>query len=109
MATLVANYSFLLSGDNASGAGSVILDNRRSLNYGLLLYATYSPSAVLSLQASHDGTGWLNVLTVTGTPTSGTAQVSAYYPYLRGVKVTGWSTTASAIMFWAGGLNSTLG
>jgi len=95
----------LLSGTTASGAGGA-LDLRASRNYGYLFYATYSPSAILKLEASHDSTGWLPVLTVTGTPTSGTAQISAFYPYVRGVFVTGYSTTGSANMFYQPGLDT---
>lgn len=95
----------LLSGTTASGAGAA-LDLRSTRNYGYLFFATYSPSAILKLEASHDRTGWLPVLTVTGTPTSGTAQISAFYPYVRGVFVTGYSTTGSANMFYQPGIDT---
>jgi len=105
MANVYSNPAgFLLSGTTASGAG-VVMDTRKTTNYGYLEYATYSPSAILKLEASHDGTGWLPVITVTGTPTSGTAQISAYYPYVRGVFVTGYSTTGSAVMYYQPGLS----
>lgn len=106
MALIGAN-GYLLSGTTASGGGDV-MDCRYTQNFGYLTYMTYSPSAILKLQASHDSTGWLDVLTVTGTPTTGTAQVSAFFPYLRGVFSTGYSTTGSAIMHYSPGLQRAL-
>lgn len=94
---------FLLSGVSASGGGRA-MDCRNTMNFGYLEYVTYAPSAVLKLQVSHDSTGWMDALTVTGTPTTGTAQISAYYPYVRGVFSTGYSTTASAVMYYQPGL-----
>lgn len=97
---------FLLSGQGTGvSAFGGVMDTRAMQNYGYLEYASYSPSAILILQASKDTTGWMNVLTVTATPTTGTAQVAGYFPYLRGAYSTGWSVTASANMFYAPGLN----
>lgn len=97
---------FLLSGQGTgvSAFGSP-MDARATKNYGYLEYASYSPSAILILQASKDGTGWMNVQTVTATPSTGTAQVAGFYPYLRGAYSTGWSTTASAYMHYSPGLD----
>lgn len=97
--------TYLLNSTTASGGGTP-MDNRAGMNFGYLVYATYSPSAILAFEASHDSTGWLRVMTVTGTPSSGTAQISAYYPYVRGVFVTGYSTTGSANMYYQPGLNA---
>ena len=102
--TLIGANGYLLTGTTVSGAGADVMDCRYTNNFGYLTYVTYSPSAILAFEASHDSTGWLRVLTVTGTPSSGTAQISAFYPYLRGVFVTGYSTTGSAIMHYAPGL-----
>lgn len=97
---------FLLSGQGTgvSAFGGVI-DARAAKNYGYLEYVSYSPSAILILQASKDSTGWMNVQTVTATPTTGTAQVAGFYPYLRGAYSTGWSTTASAYMHYTPGID----
>lgn len=100
---------YLLSGTTASGAGggttfgSAGMDTRNAANFAYLEYASWSPSAILKLEASHDRTGWLPVMTVTATPSSGTAQISAYFPYVRGVFVTGYSTTGSAVMYYSPG------
>lgn len=101
---LIGPHGFLLSGQLTSGAGADVMDARATRNFGYLEYASYAPSAIISLQTSHDGTGWMHAITVTATTTTGTAQVSAYYPWIRGVYVTGWSTTASANMFYAPGV-----
>ena len=119
MATLVGNYSFLLSGQNqaSTGAGGVgtadiVLDNRRSLNYAYVMAASTPPSAVVGIDASFDGTAWLRALTLTAVNASAQLQVSAYYPYVRSVVTTafgGGGVTGTASVFWAGGLNSVLG
>lgn len=97
--------AFLLSGQGTGvSAFGGTLDTRVSKNYGYLEYASYSPSAILILQGSKDGTGWQNVQTVTATPTTGTAQVAGYFPYLRGAYSTGWSPTASANLYYAPGI-----
>lgn len=106
MGVLSDPAKFLLSGigTGVSAFGGTI-DARAARNYGYLEYASYSPSAILILQGSKDGTGWMNVQTVTATPTTGTAQVAGFFPYLRGAYSTGWSTTASANMYYAPGFD----
>lgn len=97
--------AFLLSGQGTGvSAIGAMMDTRHAQNYGYLEYASYSPSALLTLQASKDGTAWLDVQTVTATPATGTAQVAGYFPYLRGAYSTGWSVTASANMYYAPGI-----
>jgi hypothetical protein len=76
------------------------------MNFASMIYATYSPSAILKLQVSHDSTGWVDALTVTGTPTTALAVISAFYPYVRGVYSTGWSTSASAVISYFPGINT---
>jgi hypothetical protein len=96
---------FLLSGQGTGvSAFGTPMDTRACENYGYLVYNSYSPSAILILQGSHDGTGWQNVLTVTATPTTGTAQTVGFFPYVRGAYSTGWSTTASGNMHYSPGL-----
>lgn len=97
--------AFLLSGQGTGvSALGAAMDARGATNFAYLEYASYSPSAVLILQASKDGSGWMNVLTVTATPTTGTAQISAFYPYVRGAYSTGWSVSASANLHYSPGL-----
>lgn len=98
--------AFLLSGQGTGvSAFGTPIDTRASKNYGYLEYASYSPSALLFLQVSKDGiTGWQTVLTVTATPTTGTAQVAAYMPFTRVAYSTGWSVTASANAYYAPGI-----
>lgn len=106
MAEILTNPAgFLLSGQGTGvSAFGAAMDTRAAANYGFLLYASYSPSAILILQGSHDSTAWMNVLTVTATPNTGTAQVAGFFPYVRGAYSTGWSTTASANMHYSPGL-----
>lgn len=96
---------FLLSaqGTGVSASGNP-MDTRNAANYGYLEYATFSPSAILLLQVSKDGSAWMEALRVTGTPATGTAQIAGYYPYVRGIYATGWSVTASANMHYSPGL-----
>lgn len=97
--------AFSLSGQGTGvSAFGATLDTRYTRNFAYLEYVTYSPSAVLILQASKDSTAWFPVLTVTATPTTATAQISAFYPYVRGAYSTGWSVSASANLYYAPGL-----
>lgn len=96
---------FLISGQGTGvSALGTPFDARNCAPYGFLLYASYAPSANLILQGSHDGTAWFPIYTVTATPTTGTAQTSGFFPYIRGAYSTGYSTTASAIMHFTPGL-----
>lgn len=105
MPVLTDRAAFLLSGQGTGvSAFGTPLDARASRNYGYLEYASYSPSAILILQGSKDGTGWMNIQTVTATPSTGTAQVAGYFPYVRGAYSTGWAATASANMYYAPGI-----
>lgn len=97
--------AFLLSGQGTGvSAFGIAMDARGCENYGFLVYNSYSPSAILILQGSHDSTGWMNVLTVTAVPATGSAQVAGFFPYVRGAYSTGWSTTASGNMHYSPGL-----
>lgn len=103
---IIANPStFLLSGQTASAYGSPALDTRCMYPATYVMYVAGGSSAVLSIQASHDGTGWMPALTVTATPTTGTAQISAYYPYVRAVVNACYSAaggTGSAYLYYGG-------
>lgn len=85
----------------ATGSG---VDTRNATNYAYMAYWSHSPSAILRLEVSHDNTGWMLQQTVTAVPGTGTAQVAGYFPYVRGVITTGYSTSASAYLFYAPGL-----
>jgi hypothetical protein len=99
-----AGYLLTGVGTGVSAIGAA-MDTRNAMNYGFLQYATYSPSAILLLQGSPTPTGgWMTILTITGTPTTGSAQVAGYFPYIRGAVSTGYSTTGSAVMYYAPGL-----
>lgn len=78
--------TFLVSGISAQVTGAMI-DTRAAKNYGYLVYTcsgTGAESAIFSLQASHNVTGWMTVATYTATATqTGTAQIAGYFPYMR--------------------------
>lgn len=93
---------YLVNFTTASGA-SQIIDNRNGANFAFLAYGCFSPSAILKLEASYNGSGWLPVLTVTALPASGSAQISAYYPYVRGVVNASYASTGSAWMYFVPG------
>jgi hypothetical protein len=94
---------FLISGALTSG-GYAGKECRNAANFAMLEHVSRAPSSILGFDASKDGTGWVRVLTLTATTTTALVQVSAYYPYVRGVYVTGWSTSASAYMHYSPGL-----
>lgn len=94
-----------------SGAGSA-LDTRLSLPYGFLQWCSPAQSAIITLQAAigptaGGATGWFDVLQVTATSTTGTAQTSAFYPFVRGVVnaiYSGGGTTGAAYLYFAPGM-----
>lgn len=97
---------YLLSGQG-TGAGTatgVPQDTRANANYGFAWYVSWSPSALLAIRVSHDGTAWHTHQIVTATPTSAVAQVAGYLPYVQGAYLTGWSTTASGVLHYTPGL-----
>lgn len=98
--------AFLLSGQGtgAPSAFGTPQDFRATRNFGYLEYNCGSPSAILHLQASKDSTGWMTIMTVTAVPATATAQISAFYPYMRALAATAWSTTATAWMHYTPGL-----
>lgn len=75
--------NWLLSAISAEGASSA-MDCRLSRNYGYLYYQASGQSAIFDVHASHNGSAWLTALTVTATANfTGTAQIAAFYPYVR--------------------------
>jgi len=87
--------------------GGVVMDCRACANYAYMVYHTPAASAQFQLQASPDGVGWSTVATYTATSTSGTAQIAAYYPYVR-VNVnelySGGGATGAVSVYYAPGL-----
>lgn len=94
--------------DNAASAGSgAAADMRAGANYAFLAYRVPAASAIVQIQAGHDSTAWGNVLTVTATNTYGTAQISAFYPYVRAVAsavYSGGGNTGFPTVHWTPGL-----
>jgi len=81
---VISNPSnFLLSGQTASAYSSPAMDTRAGYPSTYIMYVAGGSSAVVSIQASHDGAGWMPVATYTATTTTATAQTSAYYPFVR--------------------------
>jgi hypothetical protein len=98
---------FLLSGTVASGATGPAMNLRAAAAYGYLVYAVPGASAVVTLRAAHDSSGWMPVMTITATTTTGTAQLSGYMPYF-GAQVnmifSGGGATGYPAVFYAPGL-----
>lgn len=94
--------AFLISGQTGSGTGGVIADTRAAANYAYVTYMA-TASAVVKLQASHDGVGWMDVATYTAIASTGTAQLAGYFPYLRATVNTAYSD-GTAYLFYAPGL-----
>lgn len=102
MAVLNNPAGYIASGLIASGAGRA-LDTRHCRNYGYLWYVTQGDSARLAVQISHDGTAWLDHSIYTATTTSGTAQLAAFFPYIRAT-VTNRYGNATAYAHYSPGL-----
>lgn len=91
MAT-IGPHGYIISGKRTSGAHTAMNCLATQAN-AMFTHWSLGNSAILKLQASPDGnTGWVDVLTVTALTTVTQVQVSAFYPYLRGVVSTGWTT-----------------
>jgi hypothetical protein len=83
MGVLFQDANFLLSGISAEGTGSA-LDTRNAANYAYMVYMASGHSGIFNLEVSHDKTGWMIASTHTATATqTGTAQIAAFYPYVR--------------------------
>lgn len=101
---------YLFTGQSANNMAGSALDLRGAWPAGFFQFGSISASAVITLQASHDMTAWNNVLTVTATTgaggreVTGTAQLSAYFPYVRAqmTAYSGANNTAAAWAFYAG-------
>lgn len=77
-------YATLLSA-SANGTGSGF-DMRGAANFAFLAWWVTANSAVFDVQASVDGQRYLSFLSVTAAAnTTGTANISAFYPWVRAV------------------------
>lgn len=92
---------FLISGQTGSGTGGVIADTRAAADYAYVTYMA-GVSAVVKLQASHDGVGWMDVATYTAIATTGTAQLAGYYPYMRATVNTAYSNGTAYLHYTPG-------
>lgn len=103
MGYIVTNpAAFLISGQTGSGTGGVIADTRAAANYSYVTYMA-TASAVVKLQASHNGENWMDVATYTAVATTGTAQLAGYFPYMRATVNTAYSN-GTAWLFYAPGM-----
>lgn len=59
-------------------------DTRAGEYFGWMEAWTPAASAIVTVQASYDGTRWYPVMTVTALPAGATAQFSGFYPFVRG-------------------------
>lgn len=91
----------LLQSANASGAGTAVLSaaaNGGGFGAGMFFLQVSGNSATAQLEASPDGANWFPITaTAQGVNTTGTGQLSGYYPYIRGgvVWASGGPNTAS--------------
>lgn len=88
----IGPQGYLISGQRDSGVHTA-MDCRSTQANAQLTHWSQGNSAILKLQASPDGnTGWVDVLTFTALTTVTQVQVATFYPYVRGVVHTGWTT-----------------
>ena len=106
MAFVINNPANALVSAQQTGSGNgSALDLRAALGQGYVYVATYAASAIYTIQASYDGTAWLNVsANITGTTTTATAQVSGYFPFMRAQVnslYSGGGNTGSGVLVWS--------
>lgn len=92
---------FLLSAQSAAGAGETA-NCRACRDYATLWYQCSAASAVIALEASHTGGGWVQHVTLTATATeTGMLQISGFLPYVRARAVTVYSGGGATGTVWA--------
>lgn len=76
--------AYLLSGSaNGSASAGAVIDARYARNFGYMQYVTPTQSAVFTLQAAVDSTGWMAIGTYSASNTTASAQMTGFYPYVR--------------------------
>jgi hypothetical protein len=96
----IGAQDWLQSGVAASATGAA-MDCRNCQNAAYHTYWTVGNSAVLTLEASPNGlTGWMNIATVTATTSQASAQLTTFFPFVRGGFSTGW-TNATAYQHYS--------
>lgn len=96
MAVITNPAGYLFSGQRVQSTGAA-MDIRHCKNYGLLMYWASGQSAIFNLEGSPDTTAWMIDSTYTATATqTGTAQISKFYPYVRGNLVKSYTGTGGA-------------
>ncbi len=87
-----------------SGSG---FDMRNAANYAMMGYQCPAASAIVQLQAGHDGTGWTTMLTVTAVAAYNAAVISGFYPWVRAVAsavYSGGGNTGFAVVNYVPGI-----
>lgn len=79
--------TLLPAGVTASGYGGAAVDGRAGKNFGMLEYSAQAASAVLTFQASFDGSAngnWYPIMTVTALAAAQTAYITGgFFPWVR--------------------------
>ncbi len=93
---------FLLSGANASAQSGAVMDCRNAANYAYVRTHVGANSALVCLQVAPDATAWMTALQFTATTVGVTAQISAFYPYVRAFVVTKWGDATAHLHYTPG-------
>lgn len=101
---------WLASGSGAvSGSAAWVADLRHAENYAWLEVRTPAASAIVSLQAASSPSGqWYEVARYTAVAAGITAQISAFYPFVRAIPhaiYSGGGNTGYPMVYYNGGLS----
>lgn len=102
MTAVLGAHDYILRSAVASGAATA-MDTRRAANYAYVQHWTTNTSAILKIEASPDLVNWMAVAIYTATPTQASAQLTTYFPFVRGV-VNATYGNATANLFYGAGL-----
>ena len=101
-ASVIGAHDWLIRSGTVSGAYTA-MDTRKAANYAYVQHWTTNASAVIRIEASPDLTNWMNVVTYTATTTQASAQLTTYFPFVRGVVNSAYGN-ATANLFYGAGL-----
>lgn len=92
----------LLRSADASGQSGLVMDARNAAAFAFVHASVTNGSALLAVQAAPDATAWNTALQVTAIAAGVTAQVSAFYPFVRAHVVQRWGNATAHLHYTPG-------
>lgn len=93
---------YILRSAAVSAVSGTVMDCRNATNYGYVHTHVGADSALVALQASPDMTAWMTAAQYTATVVGVTAQIAAFYPFVRAYVVTKWGNASAHLHYTPG-------